>query len=516
MNMVHRKLRRFPFLERFKLSTSVLWAIVVLAGFGVYVSLVPLPPNDFWWHLKIGELIATTGRIPTTNMFAWTLPSEAPFFYGAWLGQWLLYGLYRQGGVALTLFVRTALVLVAFWLIGIEAQRRASSWRWAALTLACACLMAFNNLIVRPQIWSWLPFALYVILLYRYADGVLSGRWLLLCPLLMVFWVNVHGAFILGLVLLGIFTVGEALRTLSKQEGALGRRAVGWLAGVGGLTALATLINPRGVGIVDYVMGLMTNPPSQQLVVEWQSPTPTGIANTAFYGSILVLLLALAYSRYRPTPTEALLLIGFLWLAWSGQRYVIWFGMLVMPLLARLFKEIPLRPVHFLPQRNYLNLVLALLLFVPVLLMQPWFVEAMPLPATYFAQIWRDVPAGPLLDTATPVKAVTYLQAHPGGKLFNEMGYGSYLIWALPEQQVFIDPRVELYPYEQWLDYVRIGRGTRTLQLLDTYGVDRVLLDVTLQEELLHVLENAPAWCREYADERAQLWARRSGPFCER
>ncbi len=507
--MSHREQNRPFSWTWFALPTAALWFLVVLASFGFYVSLVPQPPHDLWWHLKIGELIYTTGKIPTTNLFAWTLPEDAPFFYGAWLGQWLLYGIYRWGGVALLLFIRTAMALVAFGLLGVEAKRRSASWRLAALPLTFASLMAFNNLIVRPQIWSWLPFVFYFILLCRYADGALRARWLLLCPPLMVFWVNAHGAFILGLVLLGIFTTGEALRTWFKLDGARSWREVGWLVLVGGLTALATLVNPRFVGIVNYVIGLMTNPPSQQLVVEWQSPTPNGIANMAFYIGILVLLLVLTYTRYRPTPTEALLLVGFLWLAWSGQRYVVWFGMTMMPLLARALKELPLRWPAFAPQRNLLNLVLAVLLFIPVLLAQPWFVETLPLPAGYWAQVWRDVPEGPLLSTLTPLKAVAYLKAHPGGHLFNAMGYGSYLIWALPEQQVFIDPRVELYPYAQWQDYLRISHGTRYNEILSAYGADRLLIDVTEQRELLESLKNDPLWEQEYADPQTQLWRRR-------
>jgi hypothetical protein len=32
-----------------------LWFLVVFVGFLFFTSLVPLPPNDFWWHLKIGQ-----------------------------------------------------------------------------------------------------------------------------------------------------------------------------------------------------------------------------------------------------------------------------------------------------------------------------------------------------------------------------------------------------------------------------------------------------------------------------
>jgi len=71
------------------LQTDQLWPLIVLAGFIFFVSLVPLPPNDFWWHLKIGEFIFNKGSIPTSNLFAWTLSLDAPFTYGAWLGELL-------------------------------------------------------------------------------------------------------------------------------------------------------------------------------------------------------------------------------------------------------------------------------------------------------------------------------------------------------------------------------------------------------------------------------------------
>jgi len=493
-----------------RLNITVLWPLVVLAGFGVYVSLVPLVPNDFWWHLKIGEIIYIKRTLPTTSMFAWSLPAETPFFYGAWLGEWLLYVVYTWGGLPLLLFGRTILALSAFWLTAFRARLRSDSWRLSALALAFAGTMSLNNLMLRPQIWSWLPFVIYLLVLDSWSAGRLRKSWLLVLPPLMVFWVNAHGAFVLGLVLVGIFGLGELLGKLLKRGGTRSWSDLTRLAGVGGLTGLATLINPKGIGVVEYVVGLMTDPPSQGLVIEWQSPTPSGIANTVFYVSIVVLLLVLAYTKFRPTPTDVLLLVGFLWLAWNGQRYVIWFGLAAMPILAQAVRDLWARLPVASGRRNLLNAVLAVVLFVPVLVVQPWWVERMPLPDTYWSQVWRDSDVGPLIDTKTPLAAADYLRAHPGGRLFNEMGYGSYLIWAVPDQEVFIDPRVELYPYKQWLDYVYISRGTRSLTLLEEYQVDRVLLDVREQAELAQVLATDTGWIKEYEDAYSQIWLRQA------
>ena len=178
------------------------------------------------------------------------------------------------------------------------------------------------------------------------------------------------------------------------------------------------------------------------------------------------------------------------------------------PILAQALAGLPIRWPILPVQRNALNAVLMAGLALPVILVQPWWVERVPLPEIYWAQVLRDTEAGPLVDTATPVGAAAYLRDHPGGRLFNEMGYGSYLIWALPEQGVFIDPRVELYSYEMWQDYIRIGQGVRYDQLFERYGVDRILLDRASQAELSRQLASDSRWSLEYEDTYAQIWRR--------
>ena len=191
------------------------------------------------------------------------------------------------------------------------------------------------------------------------------------------------------------------------------------------------------------------------------------------------------------------------------MRYVVWFGMVAMPILVELLASlIANQRLLRSPTKNYLNYGLALLLVTPLVAVQPWWVETMPLPETYWSQVYRNTDVGPLLDTATPIGAAAYLKEHPGGRLFNEMGYGSYLIWAVPHQGVFVDPRVELYSYDQWMDYIRIGRGVRYNALLEAYGANRILLNVNTQKELADLLPSDPLWALEYEDAYSQIWTR--------
>jgi hypothetical protein len=495
---------------RLKLSTRHLYPLILLAGFATFVSLVPVESNDFWWHLKAGELIYTQRSIPTMNLFSWTLPADTPFTYAAWLGELLFYILFRIGQLELVIFARNFMAVTAIALIGWEARRKSGSWVLAALAIGLLSAMSVNNLTIRPQIWAWLPFALFLMILNRVTDRQFSPAWLLLCAPLMAFWVNVHGSFITGGVLLGIFFVGEGLRTLALPKENRNWRVFIWLFGAGLLSGAAMLASPFGFRIFGYVANLLSDAPSQQLIIEWQSPTPTGIANITFFASILLFIALLVYTAKRPGPTALLLYLSFLWLAWTGMRYVIWFGMVSLPIMMELIAALPIRLPQVQTSRNAINNILAAALLSPLILVQPWFVEKIPFPDTYWTKVLRASPAGPLVSAATPVGAVEYLKRNPGGKIFNEMGYGSYMIWAIPEQPVFIDPRVELYPYAQWEDYIQIIRGVEYNRLLDAYGADRLLLDKELTPRLIAVLVNDARWQLEYEDPRSQVWNRTS------
>jgi hypothetical protein len=78
----------------------------------------------------------------------------------------------------------------------------------------------------------------------------------------------------------------------------------------------------------------------------------------------------------------------------------------------------------------------------------------------------------------------------------------------MPEEKVFIDTRVELYPFEQWKDYVYIISGLRYNEILDKYGITRILLSKESQPDLSYQLEGDPLWELEFEDDHSQLWQR--------
>src|SRR5262245_43678186 len=298
------------------LRLEQLWALLALVIVGVFIALVPTTPNDFWWHLKAGQIIAHTG-LPHTNIFAWTLAANTPFIYQSWLGEWLFYIIYLLGSFQLVIFARNLLGLATFALVAYDARQRSGSWRLAALAVLLAGAMTLNNFTTRPQNWSWLPCVIMALLLCRYAEGRLRPALLGVLPALMILWVNVHGAFVVGLLLVGGYAAGETLRRLLKQPRALSWERLRPLYAAAAATLLATLINPIGPGIFGYVQKLLSDPTIQDLIIEWQPPTPRTVAGAAFYIGVLALMAAFAFARRRPSITDVLLSCGLLWMAFG-------------------------------------------------------------------------------------------------------------------------------------------------------------------------------------------------------
>jgi hypothetical protein len=187
------------------------------------------------------------------------------------------------------------------------------------------------------------------------------------------------------------------------------------------------------------------------------------------------------------------------------SRGVIWFGLVMTPVLARhltaLTAKFGVTPSRA-PGNVKLNRLVAGLLLLAAVLTLPWFKAALPLPGAK---------AGVLSMTETPVDATAYLlEAQLPGPLFHDLAFGSYLIWAAyPEYQVFVDTRIELYPYELWEDYVAIINATEDWDArLASYEVQTLMLSRLTQSALIEAATQSPCWEERYEDETAVIFTR--------
>jgi len=97
----------------FQVSIEHLWLGLPVFALLWKSFLFPLPFLDFWWHLKIGEVIATTRSIPRIDLFSFTAAGQ-PFIVQNWLAELLYYATYRLGGFPLLVFLNALMAAAAF------------------------------------------------------------------------------------------------------------------------------------------------------------------------------------------------------------------------------------------------------------------------------------------------------------------------------------------------------------------------------------------------------------------
>ncbi len=125
----------------------------------------------------------------------------------------------------------------------------------------------------RPHIITFLFLALWVAVLNRMVQGKVKSWWQM--PLLMVLWANFHGAFIAGFMTWFLFGFGILLDQIwakrPLREGLPPKFWQSYLLG-GGLSLLASFINPAGLGIWGTSVGYLGESFLVDATIEYQSP----------------------------------------------------------------------------------------------------------------------------------------------------------------------------------------------------------------------------------------------------
>jgi hypothetical protein len=493
-----------------RISIQHLWVLAVLVGVFVFVNTHPIRPHDFWWHMAVGKEIAATKEIPKVDTYSYTAAGQPyPSYQMFWLMEVGLYEVYRLGGPALSVFVQSLVITLTYAIILWLCWRVSRSWRIGAFGAFFAAGLGLNDWNLRPQIISFLLGALFLLAIYEYRLHP-RRRWLVVFPAGMIVWANSHGSFPIGLGLLALWFLTKVFEVVrhrpeSGGEGRLKRLRPPLTALA--LTLCATLVNPRGPGILEYIATLGRNPAVQRLVPEWAPPSFATLGGTLFLIGLLLTTLVLALSPRRPSFFQAVSFLAFAVLALKTSRGIVWYGLVLAPVLSEHVSVLSRqtsswkRATASSRGSPLLNLVFVGLLIFMAFVSLPWFKEELPLP---------EQKAG-LISAETPVRATEFLLGeHLPPPVFNAMSFGSYLIWAAaPEYRVFVDGRIELYPYEIWRDYLWISSAQCGWEgRLDRYGVRTLMLSPREQPALVESVEASSGWKMVYEDPHAVIAVR--------
>jgi hypothetical protein len=457
-----------------QLWIAIPFFLIVIKGF-----LFPLPLLDFWWHLKLGEIIAATHSIPRTDIFSFTAAGKL-YIVQNWLAEIIFYAVYRLGGFPLLVCLNAMLMAAALFPVYRLCRESAPSEKTAVFASFLTSVLFFGNL--RPQVFSFLLFSIFLWVLEGYRARRRDR--LLLLPLLMVLWVNLHGAFVLGLGLIALYLGAEWVRSLAcpKPANALSGAELGKLSAVLIFTGAATLLNPETYRLYDYVRTVMADPSSQKFVMEWQPPRVNTLQGAVlFFIPLYLVLFVLVYSRKRPELTDLVLVAAFSIFGFTATRNSIWFALILAPVIARYWGEVDfgavsglIRPrVPAMAAENavgrkspgsFLNLLIGLALLGITLITSPWLH-----PTLYKVS---------LVESQTPVKAMDFIEQRGlKGNIFHPQFFGDYLIWRLyPGQKSFFDGRVHLFGETFVKEYQSVFVDSHWEEKLAPFGIRYLLL----------------------------------------
>jgi hypothetical protein len=488
--------------------------------------------GDAAWNLRIGSYILAHGLPRTEFMLSTTLGK--PTIYYEWLAQVVYTLALRLGGlngvvalVALFVGLELALLFTAL-------RRRGVPLPLAFVLTAAGAWLTTNTWTARAQLFSVLLTLVWSELLWQYwRTG--DRRLLWIFPVSAALWANLHGGFVGGLLILAVAVVVAWL--FPGRSGRANPRALS-LAFIG--VALATLVNPWGVGLWLHILQYLSNPVVIANTLEYLSPN----FHTPYGQVFLVLLLALAASwilmatTYRRPAEQSeqgetaadstgafsplALALGTLWtvLALQSVRFVALWALVMIPILgsaittclhsqdwkdlSRHNSPVSLRLRGLSALNRRINTIEAverkavrgLWGILGVVAILALVLNGGMLPGS------RTTILDPQFDTHTfPVAAATLLARDglPQGNGFTTYTWGSYLDYALPAYHPFVDSRTDAYSpriLQQYLDIVGIAPDWSTL--LDRYHIAWALLPVNAP--LAQVLALRPGWRCSAAD----------------
>ncbi len=471
----------------------------VLAGLTLTVGLVflffcfrPLWHTDVWGHLAYGQVIWDARSLPETEPLM-PLAKGMRFVDTAWLSQLIGLGAIGRWGVPGLQGLYALSVSICAGLLAWRAHRTSrNGWfgLWAVLVFLT---VAWSQLVVmRPQLAGLVCF---VTLLTLCTSRKLRAADWWIVPALFAVWANLHGSFLIGLMLLGCCVLGRAVDVVRRTGSVRSvlrddrvRRGFLLLE----LAAVAVLLNPYGIGLYAEVLHVSSNANVQELT-EW-GPLNLRESQGQLFAAVVVLLAMLyRWSPRRVRTWEVLALVGFGGAALWSSRLLIWWSPVAALLVAThgyaAWRSLRHRPLvsEPAPRAGKWSVVTIGLIFI----------------CFGFSPIGVKMIHGrnPELKRAvsayTPVAAVEYLKQHPPqGLVFNIFEWGDFLQWSGPPgMKVFVNSHAHLVPRDVWQAYMQIIEQRSGWQEgLDLYGVNTVVLDREFRETLIKSLKEDEKW----------------------
>jgi len=430
-----------------------------------------------------------------------------------WLSEVLFAAAGRLFGWNGFVLLAATLIATCFWLLYRQLLAEGCDTIVATGLVLVAMLASSMHWLARPHLFTHLLTVAFAGQLRWFQRGRVSPRRLfILLPSLMILWVNLHGAFITGLVLIAMYALGSAIdawRKAMRQDKAKIFVALLLVCGV------ASVVNPSGWRLHAHIVSFLRSRELSTLTTEFSSPNFHAVGMDGVLLLLLLLAGTLLIVRPRLDATHVLLVGGWGYFALLSARNVPIFALVTTALLAQWITEYieTNRDAHWsrlcrgcsarlqaMDRGAGNTAIIAAAACVLLVMAKPALTGGVPLFPT-------DFPAD-----RYPVAAVDYVRTHPDairGEMFNHFVWGGYLEFALPERKPFIDSRNVLYGLDLVHEFL-VANGPKPgwESVFAKYNVGWTILPA--QHPLNRILELSPDWIRVFSNQQVLVFTRAS------
>jgi hypothetical protein len=444
---------------------------------------------DIWFHLRNAQEFLARHAFLRTDLYTFTT-AGSPLLDHEWLSEIPYYLAFQAWGLRGVLAVYLVLMWFIFAAIYYLALRRGANPGEAALVTMAGVALGTYSIGPHMHHFGWLCMMGLLLLLERF-ERTGKGLWLL--PPLFALWINLHGSWVFGFVVLGAYIVSGLVEgqwnnvVAARWTPAQLKR----LLLVSVASAVALMANPYGYKLLWYPFDLLFRQKiNLDNMGEWQSVNfHTGYGKLAML--MVLALLGAAWFSHKPWQLRDILLAAFaVWASLNHLRFLFFAAIIMVPILAPRLHLIG--PYDAKKDKPWLNLAMTAALAGLI--------------------VWTLPSAAELqtrIDTQFPKDALRFMQQKQitGGRLFTWYDFGGYLEFYAPEIKPFADGRTDIFVYNGVLDdYIKINAIEAPFELLDKYKIDYVLFPVN--KHLTYVLDHSAAWRVIYEDQVAKLYER--------
>lgn len=464
------------------------------------------------WHIRTGQLILQSHAIPRVDPFS--IQIQKPWIAWEWLYDIVVGALDSWCGLNGVVWFTAAVIAAVFgWTFRLMLVR-GTNLLVALILVLVAISASMIHFLARPHVLSWLFVVLWFWILDSTERASFEGNsaspwrlWML--PVSMLVWVNMHGGFLLGLVLLGIYWAASLWTWFTSREGlieesfrkiAAGRRtrALTW---IGFSSIAATFVNPYGWKLHEHIYSYLSNRFLMDHIEEFQSPNFHGIAQKCFLALLLVSVAAIAARGRSLRFSELLLLVFAVYAGLYAARNLPVASILLALIVGPLLPSFDV--AGFLGRMSTIDSKLrghfwsvAVIVLTSLIALNTGRVGSSQ---------WMDAHFDP---KSMPVAAVDYLEKNGVKAPLSTDYWGGYLIYRrYPGGRVVIDDRHDFYGEEFLKPYIRmIHVEPGWEEFLNFHLISTAVFPT--KSSLAVILGQTAGWKIVYADDVATIFVK--------